>query len=120
MLPIKKLYIDSRFKSSDSASDSDFKIDLPQNLLMPEGTGFYIDDISIPVSWYVIEEGRNNILWFRAFNLSVGAVIPTGNYSIIALNDAIVKAMNDLQLSTAQFDADCICAHIWSCLKLGS
>ena len=86
-------------------SDSDFKIDLPQNLLMPEGTGFYIDDISIPVSWYVIEEGRNNIVFFQAFGLSVGAVIPSGNYSVVSLNDAIVKAMNDLQLSTAQFEA---------------
>ena len=26
MLPITKLYVDSRFKSSDSVSDSDFKI----------------------------------------------------------------------------------------------
>ena len=38
MLPIKKIYIDSRFKSSDSASDSDFKIDLPISFLMPEDT----------------------------------------------------------------------------------
>ena len=36
MLPIKKLYIDSRWKSSDSASHTDFKIDLPCSLLMPE------------------------------------------------------------------------------------
>ena len=42
MLPITKLYVDSRFKSSDSVSDSDFKIDIPINLLMPENTGFYI------------------------------------------------------------------------------
>ena len=48
MLPIKKIYIDSRFKSSDSASDSDFKIDLPISFLMPEDTGFYIDDVCIP------------------------------------------------------------------------
>ena len=48
MLPIKKIYIDSRFKSQDSKSDSDFYVDLPQNMLMPEGCGFYLDDISIP------------------------------------------------------------------------
>ena len=60
MLPIKKLYIDSRFKSPDSVSDSDFYIDLPETLLMPEGTGFYLDDISIPVTWYPITENRNN------------------------------------------------------------
>ena len=40
MLPIKKLYIDSRFKSPDSVSDSDFYIDLPETLLMPEAPVF--------------------------------------------------------------------------------
>ena len=83
MLPIKKLYIDSRFKSSDSVSDSNFKIDLPQNLLMPAGTGFYIDDICIPVSWYVIDEGRNNHLYFSVNNMDSFVVIPTGNYNLV-------------------------------------
>ena len=45
MLPIKKIYIDSRFKTSDSASHSDFSIDLPQTFLMPQDKGFYIDDV---------------------------------------------------------------------------
>ena len=40
MLPIKKLYIDTRFKSKYSASHSDFKIDLPIALTMPEDTVF--------------------------------------------------------------------------------
>ncbi len=45
MLPIKKLYIDSRFKSSSSETHSNFTIDLPMTLLMPEDTGFYIEDV---------------------------------------------------------------------------
>ena len=40
MLPIKKIYIDSRFMSSDSSSESDFKIDLPVNITLPEDTVF--------------------------------------------------------------------------------
>ena len=59
MLPINKIYIDSRFESSDPASHSDFKIDLPLTFLMPEDTGFYIDDVCIPHSWYPVETGRN-------------------------------------------------------------
>ena len=93
MLPIKKLYIDSRFKSSDSVSDSNFKIDLPQNLLMPEGTGFYIDDISIPVSWYVIDTGRN-VLYYKVNGQYAYAEIQPGNYSLVTLNQAIVDQMN--------------------------
>ncbi len=58
MLPIKKIYIDSRFKSSDSASNSDFKIDLPTTLLMTEDTGFYIDDVCVPRTWYPAEDGK--------------------------------------------------------------
>ncbi len=94
MLPIKKLYIDSRFKSGDSVSDSNFKIDLPQNLVMPAGTGFYIDDISIPVSWYVVDEGRNNHLYYRVNGGVAYALIPPGNYSLVTLNEAIVEQMN--------------------------
>lgn len=94
MLPIKKLYIDSRFKSGDSVSDSNFKIDLPQNLLMPEGTGFYIDDICIPVSWYVVDEGRNNHLYYRVNGSVAYGIIPAGNYSLVNLNEAIVNVMN--------------------------
>jgi hypothetical protein len=60
MLPIRKIYIDSRFKSSDSESDSNFKIDLPVSMLMPPNTGFYVDDVCIPVSWYTIDSNRNN------------------------------------------------------------
>ena len=50
---------------SPKKKDSDFFVDLPQTLLMPERTGFYLDDISIPVSWYPIEAGRNNKLYIE-------------------------------------------------------
>jgi hypothetical protein len=94
-LPIKKIYIDSRFKSGDSVSDSNFKIDLPQNLLMPAGTGFYIDDISIPVSWYTVDAGRNNKLYFRnTYSATIVVNIPHGDYSLVNLNNAIVAAMS--------------------------
>ncbi len=94
MLPIKKIYIDSRFKSSDSASNSDFKIDLPTTLLMPEDTGFYIDDVCIPHTWYPIEDGINNLLVFQ-FGMNTRSVtVPPGNYSVKDLGLAIVSAMN--------------------------
>ena len=94
MLPIKKIYIDSRFKSSDSASHSDFKKDLPISFLMPEDTGFYIDDVCIPHTWYPIAE-RNNIIVVK-FNTQVYiAGVPPGNYSTANLGLAIAQAMND-------------------------
>ena len=56
MLSIKKTHIDARFKSSDSASHSDFNIDSPTAFLIPEGTGFYIDDVCIPHSFIRLKQ----------------------------------------------------------------
>ena len=42
MLPIKKIYIDTRFMSSDSESSSNFKVDLPTTVTLPEDTVFFI------------------------------------------------------------------------------
>ena len=105
MLPIKKIYIDSRYKSGDSASDSNFYIDLPINLMMPDNTGFYIDDVAIPVSWYTIEEGRNNELYVRVNGVLRQYLISTGNYSLVSLNTEIVNRLNFVQAPTTQFTA---------------
>ena len=40
MLPIKKIYVDSVFKTKDSISDANFKITLPQTMFMPDNTVF--------------------------------------------------------------------------------
>ena len=103
MLPIKKIYIDSRFKSSDSASHSDFKIDLPISFLMPEDTGFYIDDVCIPHTWYPIAE-RNNMIVFKFNTTTYTAGIPPGNYSVLNLGLEIAKAMNDALPVTERFE----------------
>ena len=94
MLPIKKIYVDSRFKSSDSASHSDFKIDLPQNFLMPDDTGFYIDDVCIPHSWYPVEDGRNAQLVVNYDGVVHFVAIDSGNYTATNLGVAIVDAIN--------------------------
>ena len=94
MLPIKKIYIDSRFKSADSRSDSDFYVTLPQNMLMPDGCGFYLDDISIPVSWYTIGKDHNDHLYYRVNSSTGFVVVPEGNYSLLTLNEAIVAELN--------------------------
>ena len=94
MLPIKKIYIDSRFKSADSKSDSDFHVDLPQNMLMPDGCGFYLDDVSIPVSWYPIIADRNDHLYYKVDGAAGVVVVPEGNYNLGSLNTAIVNQLN--------------------------
>ena len=41
MLPLKKIYIDSRDRTPDSVSSSNFKIALPDTVHMPENTIFF-------------------------------------------------------------------------------
>ena len=91
MLPIKKIYIDSKFKTSDSISNSNFKIDLQTTLLFPENSCFFIDNISIPHSWYSIEENINDRIYIYLTPkqtdqdlsgvLYVSVQIEAGNYS---------------------------------------
>ncbi len=59
-LPIKKIYISSRYKTDSSVSSSNFKVELSQTLSMPNNCIFWVDDICIPVSWYTIETGFND------------------------------------------------------------
>ena len=41
---IKKVYIDSRYKTNDSVSNSDFKFELKEGLDLADNTVCYIDD----------------------------------------------------------------------------
>ena len=84
---IKKVYIDSRYKTNDSNSNSEFKFELKEQIDVPDNTVCYIDDISIPHSWYSVEE-YNNRLYIQYENLSIQRgfdfiviILPTGNYT---------------------------------------
>lgn len=82
---IKKIYVDSRYKTSDSLSNSDFKFELKEQIDVPDNTVCYIDDISIPHSWYTVEN-YNNKLYIDHTNSdftlkSAVLTIPEGNYT---------------------------------------
>ncbi len=65
-MDIKKVYIDTRFKTADSKSDSDFYAELPRALNIPDKCVCYIDDIVIPVAWSAIDE-RNQKLYLQSY-----------------------------------------------------
>ena len=50
-LQYKKIYIDTKYRSSDSNSASDFKYELPETMSFKEDTVVYLDDICRPHSW---------------------------------------------------------------------
>ena len=86
---IKKMYIDSVYKTNDGASNSDFKFELNQSFDLDENTICYIDDISIPHTWYTIGD-YNTKLYIEATNpdLTLSAsilAVPSGNYTASSL-----------------------------------
>ena len=58
---IKKVYTDSIYKTNDSVSNSGFKFEIEEALGLPDNTICYIDDISIPDTWYTVEEYNNQL-----------------------------------------------------------
>ena len=98
-MDIKKVYIDTRYKTADSNSDSDFFIELPLAVSIPDKCICYIDDIVLPVSWTMIDN-RNNKLYL---GYGIGDVIseqkvtiPSGNYNGITFAKALENASNTI------------------------
>ena len=87
-LKYKKIYCDTKYKTLDSESSSNFSIELPEVMNCPHDTCFYISELSIPRSWYVFESGINNLLylWYGDKTITQNnhcctIVITPGNYS---------------------------------------
>ena len=104
---IKKVYIDSRYKTNDSVSNSDFKFELKEALDLPDNTVCYIDDISIPHSWYSIEDFNNKLYIKRIYGdeanpQTTGTIltIPVGNYNTTRLASTLQTLLR------ARYDGD--------------
>ena len=49
---INKIMIDSRFKTPQSVSATNFSVELNENIMLPERTGCIVTDVVIPRTWY--------------------------------------------------------------------
>lgn len=101
MLPVKKIYVDSRFRTNDSVSSSNFKFQLPESLLMPENCTFSITDVCIPHSWYTLEFNVNDMLYWHLkdiqanFHYMYQTSLDSRNYSGTELATEIQLRMNN-------------------------
>ena len=103
---VKKVYIDSRYKSNDSVSNSDFKFELKEALDLPDNTVCYIDDVCIPHTWRTIETHNNRfyiILRTEVIDFDGSATynwlpyvltLPVGNYNGLNLASSIQNLLN--------------------------
>ena len=88
-LTYKKVYVNSKYRTSNSRDISDFQIELRENFEIPDGTIMQVHEIAIPYTWYSINRNNQN-LYFQHRVLApatpTGTVftrieIPIGNYT---------------------------------------
>lgn len=53
--------VDTKYKTADSKSTSDLKVELPETMAFENNSVFYADDIAIPHSWYTVEDFNNKM-----------------------------------------------------------
>ena len=59
----RRLCIDSRFRTKDSLSNSDFYVELPYPTSVPRGTVMYVDGVCLSHSWSTVIENVNDKLY---------------------------------------------------------
>ena len=68
-LPIKKIFVDSRYSTNDSTSDSDFKIQLGRNIFLPDDCIMHIEHVVIPMHGIPLKKESINVCIFKLFKV---------------------------------------------------
>ena len=107
----RRICVDSRFRTSDSVSNSDFWIELPYPVQVEKGSLMYIDGVSLSNSWPTIRQGVNDILYVQETvvgsaptNLSV--VLTEGTYTAHTLQTEILTKLNAASLLPGTYSLD--------------
>ena len=94
---INKIMVDSRFKTRKSASNTDFSIELNEDIQLPDRTGCVVTDIVIPRTWYGVNSS-NNKFFFRtvrqAGNQDFVITLDPQNYTLFNVATGIITLMN--------------------------
>ncbi len=86
-IKFKKVYFDTKYKTSDSKSTSDFKVELPETMSFENNSVFYVDDIAIPHSWYTVEDLNNKLYVVVYSGAYVGASPGSENFYALTLEN---------------------------------
>ena len=61
---------------------------------MPDDTGFYVEDICLPISWWSVEEFYNDTLFMDFENALKQITLTPGNYTASEFGAEIIRAIN--------------------------
>lgn len=107
--PVNKIYIDTKFKTNSSTSNSNFKIELPETVSLEDNVKMFIDDVSMPHSWYTVEEDVNDKIYMDLHDtvLDVHSYlkvqVPSGNYTGATFTSTLKDTLN---ATTSGLDTD--------------
>ena len=93
MLPINKIYIDSRHKTTSSQSDADFEIQLREAINLPDDCTCVVSDVVLKNTITTIEKFNQNV-YVRANNIDKIIKLDTRNYNIKDFGDHLTFKMN--------------------------
>lgn len=93
-----KLYVDSRYRTPESASGSDFTIELLEPIALPTECKCRVTNLTVPFSWYSVET-LNQLVYLSEKDASNNQVyrvitIPPGQYDGPRLATAIGTGIN--------------------------
>ena len=95
-LLIRKVYTDSRMRTE--GTNASYTIDLKQNIECPPNTVAFLDDVTIPHTWYSVAENNRYLYIAERAPGNVYTVrrldIPQQNYNIDTYKDALESALN--------------------------
>ena len=109
MLPISRIYVDTTYKTADSVSSSDFKIELPETLALPPNTKAYLTDITmVNTMTTIIKDCSDKFYWCKVaynkiaqpFSRTFGyfrIVVQEGSYTASSLREYLHTELNRLE-----------------------
>jgi len=100
-----KIYIDTRHRTDDSASSSDFTIELNETIELPPRCKVRVWNLCVPYSWYTVEQGVNHLLYISEKDVNNSQVyrtitLPAGQYDGPKLATAIRDGFNASSIYT--------------------
>ena len=95
MTSIRRIYIDSRMRTS--GSDSDFTYDLPRSIEVPDNTIAYVDSILVPNVWTTLHENNNRLYVSETVGTNTTEhtyLLPEANYTGQSLANMLQSTLN--------------------------
>ena len=105
----RRIVIDSRHKTEDSLSDSDFSVEIPYPVEVPAGSLLYVEGVTLSHIWPTIQKDVNDKIYMEetlgpivapTSVLHATAVLSPGTYNSVQLVTELQTALNAVSTIT--------------------